>query len=303
MKNNARSALEVDLRNHVGLVRSVTWLGIAVNVLIAAAKAVAGVACSSQALVADAVHSASDLVTDLAVLFSVRHWTAPADEDHPYGHGKIESLVTLLISAALAFAAWELAGNAVTHLLRGRVESSPGPAALAVAVGGIVLKELLFVVTRAAAKKARSTALEANAWHHRSDALSSVPVAAAVAVVWVFPSLWWADAAGALLVSAFVAHVAWKLARPALQVLTDAQIGTKADAVAAVAAGVKGVKGVHKPRARRYGSSFQADIHIQVDASLSVAEGHDIGHAVKEAVVGAGLDVEDVVVHVEPWRG
>jgi cation diffusion facilitator family transporter len=121
--------------------------------------------------------------------------------------------------------------------------------------------------------------------------------------VWVFPSLWWADAAGALLVSAFVAHVAWKLARPALQVLTDAQIGTKADAVAAVAAGVKGVKGVHKPRARRYGSSFQADIHIQVDASLSVAEGHDIGHAVKEAVVGAGLDVEDVVVHVEPWRG
>ncbi len=303
MKNNARSALEGDLRNHVGLVRRVTWLGIAVNVLIAAAKAVAGVACSSQALVADAVHSASDLVTDLAVLFSVRHWTAPADEDHPYGHGKIESLVTLLISAALAFAAWELASNAVVHLLRGRVESSPGPAALAVAVGGIVLKELLFVVTRSAARKARSTALEANAWHHRSDALSSVPVAAAVAVVWVFPSLWWADAAGALLVSAFVAHVAWKLARPALQVLTDAQIGTKADAVAAVAAGVKGVKGVHKPRARRYGSSFQADIHIQVDASLSVAEGHDIGHAVKEAVVGAGLDVEDVVVHVEPWRG
>ena len=303
MKNNARSAPEGDLRNHVSLVRRVTWLGIAVNVLIAAAKAVAGVACSSQALVADAVHSASDLVTDLAVLFSVRHWTAPADEDHPYGHGKIESLVTLLISAALAFAAWELASNAVVHLLRGRVESSPGATALAVAVGGIVLKELLFVVTRSAAKKARSTALEANAWHHRSDALSSIPVAAAVAVVWVFPSLWWADAAGALLVSAFVAHVAWKLARPALQVLTDAQIGTKADAVAAVAAGVKGVKGVHKPRARRYGSSFQADIHIQVDASLSVAEGHDIGHAVKEAVVGAGLDVEDVVVHVEPWRG
>ena len=191
----------------------------------------------------------------------------------------------------------------LVHLLRGRVESSPGATALAVAVGGIVLKELLFVVTRSAARKARSTALEANAWHHRSDALSSIPVAAAVAVVWVFPSLWWADAAGALLVSAFVAHVAWKLARPALQVLTDAQIGTKADAVAAVAAGIKGVKGVHKPRARRYGSSFQADIHIQVDASLSVAEGHDIGHAVKEAVVGAGLDVEDVVVHVEPWRG
>ena len=127
-------------------------------------------------------------------------------------------------------------------------------------------------------------------------------MAAAVALVWVFPSLWWADAAGALVVSAFVAHVAWTLARPALQELTDAQIGSKADAVAAVAMRVPGVKGVHKPRARRYGASFQADIHVQVDDSLSVAEGHALGHAVKEAVVGAGLDVEDVVVHVEPWR-
>ena len=287
----------------VALVRRVTFLGIAANVLIAAAKAVAGVACSSQALVADAVHSASDLVTDLAVLLSVRHWTAPADDDHPYGHGKIESLVTLLISAALVFAAWELGGNAVAQLLRGRVESTPGAVAFAVAIGGIVIKEVLFVLTRSAAKRVRSTALEANAWHHRSDALSSIPVAVAVAVVWLFPSLWWADAAGALVVSVFVAHVAWTLARPALQVLTDAQIGSKADAVAVVAAGVPGVRGVHKPRARRYGSSFQADIHIQVDESLSVAEGHDIGHAVKEAVVNAGLDVEDVVVHVEPWRG
>ena len=301
MKNNARSALEGDLRNHVGLVRRVTWLGIAVNVLIAAAKAVAGVACSSQALVADAVHSASDLVTDLAVLFSVRHWTAPADEDHPYGHGKIEAFVTLSISAALVLAAWELARNAVASLARGGSGASPGAAALAVAVASVVLKEIVFLATRAVARRVRSTALEANAWHHRSDALSSIPVAAAVAVVWAFPSLWWVDAAGALVVSAFVLRVAWKLAKPALQELTDAQIGSKADAVAGVALGVAGVKGVHKPRARRYGSSFQADIHIQVEASLSVAEGHAIGHAVKAAVVGAGLDVDDVVVHVEPW--
>ncbi len=97
-------------------------------------------------------------------------------------------------------------------------------------------------------------------------------------------------------------HVAWKLAHPSLQELTDAQIGSKADAVAAVALGVKGVKGVHKSRARRYGATFQADIHIQVDESLSVAEGHDVGHCVKEAVVNAGIDFDDVAVHVEPWR-
>ena len=281
--------------------RRVTFAGILVNVAIAAAKAVAGVMSSSQALVADAVHSASDLVTDLGVVFSVRYWVAPADDDHPYGHGKIEALVTLVISAALVFAAWELARNAVMSLVRGKSDATPGAMALAVALGSIVLKEIVFIVTRAVARRVRSTALEANAWHHRSDALSSIPVAVAVAVVWVCPSLWWVDAAGALIVSAFVLHVAWKLASPALQELTDAQIGSKADAVAAVALGVVGVKGVHKPRARRYGSSFQADIHIQVDGSLSVAEGHAIGHAVKEAVVNAGLDVDDVVVHVEPW--
>ena len=281
--------------------RRVTFAGILVNVAIAAAKTVAGVMSSSQALVADAVHSASDLVTDLVVVFSVRYWVAPADDDHPYGHGKIEALVTLVISAALVFAAWELARNAVMSLVRGKSDATPGAMALAVALGSIVLKEIVFIVTRAVARRVRSNALEANAWHHRSDALSSIPVAVAVAVVWVCPSLWWVDAAGALIVSAFVLHVAWKLASPALQELTDAQIGSKADAVAAVALGVVGVKGVHKPRARRYGSSFQADIHIQVDGSLSVAEGHAIGHAVKEAVVNAGLDVDDVVVHVEPW--
>ena len=289
-----------DVENKVRMVRRVTFAGILVNILIAVAKAVAGVMSSSQALVADAVHSASDLVTDLVVVFSVRYWVAPADEDHPYGHGKIEALVTLVISAALVLAAWELARTAVLSLVRGNAGATPGVAALAVAIGGIVLKEIIFVATRSVARRVKSTALEANAWHHRSDALSSIPVAAAVAVVWLFPSLWWVDAAGALVVSAFVLHVAWKLAKPALQELTDAQIGSKAEAVATVALGVPGVKGVHKPRARRYGASFQADIHVQVDGGLSVAEGHAIGHAVKKAVVSAGLDVDDIVVHVEP---
>ena len=124
----------------VRVVRRVTFAGILVNVAIAAAKAVAGVMSSSQALVADAVHSASDLVTDLVVVFSVRYWVAPADDDHPYGHGKIEALVTLVISAALVFAAWELARNAVMSLVRGKSDATPGAMALTVALGSIVLK-------------------------------------------------------------------------------------------------------------------------------------------------------------------
>ena len=286
--------------DEVRQVRRVTFAGMAVNVAIAAAKAVGGVAFSSHALVADAVHSASDLVTDLAVLLGVRYWVAPADESHPYGHGKIEALVTLFISIALTVVAWELGSDAVRVLWRGERGATPGALAFVVAAAGIVLKEWLFVWTRSVARRIGSTALEANAWHHRSDALSSIPVAAAVALVWLVPSLWWVDAAGSLAVSAFVVYVAWTLARPAFQELTDAEIGSKAEAVAAVAAGVAGVRSVHKARARRYGGSYQADIHVQVDGALSVADGHDIGHAVKEAVVTAGIGVDDVVVHVEP---
>lgn len=284
----------------IGQVRRVTFAGMAVNIAIAVAKAAAGLAFSSRALVADAVHSASDLVTDLAVVLGVRYWVAPADECHPYGHGKIEALVTVFISAALALVAWGLGADAVRALAACERRPPPGVAAFAVALAGIVLKEMLFLWTRAVARRIGSTALEANAWHHRSDALSSIPVAAAVALGWLIPQLWWLDAAGALAVAAFVLAVAWRLARPALQELTDADVGSKAAAVAAVAAAVPGVRGVHKARARRYGGSFQADLHIQVDGGLSVAEGHAIGHAVKDAVTSAGLDVDDAVVHVEP---
>ena len=284
----------------VRLTRRVTYAGMAVNIAIAAAKAAGGVMFSSRALVADAVHSASDLVTDLAVIFGVRYWVAPADEDHPYGHGKIEALVTAFISAALALVAVELASDAVRSLAAGAGREPPGAAAFAIAATGIVLKEALFHWTRAVAGKVGSAALEANAWHHRSDAFSSIPVAAAVALARLVPELWWLDAAGALAVGAFVLHVAWKLAKPALLELSDADVGVKAADVRAVAEKVPGVIGVHKVRARRYGGSFQADLHIQVDGSLSVAQGHGIGHAVKEALLNAGLDVEDAVVHVEP---
>lgn len=283
-------------------VRRVTLAGMVVNIALAAAKAVVGLTCASQALVADAVHSVSDLVTDVAVLLGVRYWTAPADERHPYGHGKIEALVTVFIAFGLASIALELARDAA-HLLSARTAPAPGIAAGAMAVVSVAVKEALFRWTRRVARRVKSPALESNAWHHRSDALSSVPVAVVVAVARFFPSLTWLDAAGALLVVAFILRVVWQLARPAFEELVDASIEGKAEAVAAVARTVAGVKGVHKARARRYGRAFQADIHVMVDPALTITDGHAVGHAVKDAVVGAGIDVDDVVVHVEPATG
>ena len=284
-------------------VRRVTLAGMVVNIALAAAKAVVGLTCASQALVADAVHSVSDLVTDVAVLLGVRYWTAPADERHPYGHGKIEALVTVFIAFGLAGVACELASNAAARLQSAKSVSPPGIAAAGLAFVSVVAKEALFRWTRRVARRVKSSALESNAWHHRSDALSSVPVAVVVVIARFFPSLAWLDAVGALLVVVFIFRAAWQLAKPAFEELVDASIEGKAEAVAAVARKVSDVKSVHKARARRYGSAYQADIHVMVDPSLTITEGHAVGHAVKDAVINAGIDVDDVVVHVEPALG
>jgi len=283
----------------IAKVRRVTWAGMAVNVAIAALKGVGGIVWSSQALIADAVHSLSDLVTDFAVILGVRYWAAPADEEHPYGHGKIEALVTLFIAMALAVVAYELSVHAVKSLLAAQ-HSVPGAAAFYLAVISVVAKEVLFQWTRRVARHVGSPALEANAWHHRSDALSSIPVAIAIAIARFWPNLAWIDAVGAILVAIFILHVVWEIARPALQELVDAGIDDKSTAVEALARTIPGVVAVHKVRARRYGGAFSADLHVHVDPSLSVSQGHDIGHAVSDALLASDLRVTDAVVHVEP---
>ena len=285
--------------NMIGKVRRVAYAGMAVNVAVAALKGFAGLAFASQALIADAVHSLSDLLTDVSVVLGVRYWTAPADEDHPYGHGKIEALVTLFIAIALAVVAYGLGSHAVKSFLAGEA-SVPGLPALYCALVSIFAKEWMFRCTRRVARSVNSQALEANAWHHRSDAISSVPVAVAVAAAHFLPCLAWMDAAGALVVSLFIVRVAWKIANPALQELVDADIDDKAGEVAGIARTVPGVVAVHKVRVRRYGGALAADLHVHVDGRLSVAEGHAIGHAVSDALTASGVGVTDAVVHIEP---
>ena len=284
-------------------VRRVTLGGMAVNVALAALKAVSGWLAGSQALVADAVHSASDLVTDVAVLMGVRYWTAPADEEHPYGHGKMQAVVAAAIGLALVAVAFGIGKSASLRLLAvsdGAEPSAPAAFAFWIAVLSIAAKEAIYRWTRSVAEKFRSSALKANAWHHRSDAISSAPVALALAVSYFAPSLAWVDALGALVVAVFILKAAWDVVKPAVEELTDAEMPGKSAEVARIAVGVKGVSGCHRVRTRRYGGVFQADLHIQVAQTLSVSEGHAIGHAVRDAIRAAGIDVVDAVVHVEP---
>lgn len=280
-------------------IRRVTFAGAVLNVLLALAKLAAGVLASSQALVADAVHSLSDLFTDAAIIFGVKYWVMPADEGHPYGHGKIEGAVTALIGVTVAVVAVEIAWDGVKTLAWGEPKT-PGLTACCVALASVAVKEALYRWTHAVAKRRNSPATEANAWHHRSDAISSLPVAAAVAAAHFWPALKWLDAVGAVLVGFFILHVAWRIVKPAFEGLTDANCDEASADIERIARAVPGVRGVHHLRTRRYGGTIQADLHVQVDSHLSLIEGHAIGHDVKAAVLAAGIGVTDATIHVEP---
>lgn len=278
-------------------IASAAAIGAYVDIACAVFKAAVGVFSGSYALMADAVHSASDLVTDLVVAFGAKYWMAPADDGHPYGHGKIESVVVLFMSAALFAAAVAIC---CTAFGRG---SPPDALAGIVAFSAAVVKAGLAAWTLRAAISAGSSALKVNAWHHMSDALSSVPVAAAVFISSARPELAWLDSAAAVLVAVVVAKTAWSFAKKSVLELVDADIPEKTLSVAVAASRVSGVKDVHKARTRRYGCAFQADLHVQVDSGLTVKEGHDIAHDVKGRIMSECDGVSDVVVHVEPYAG
>ena len=280
-------------------IRRVTIVGAVLNVLLALGKLAGGLLASSQALVADAIHSLSDLFTDAAIIVGVKYWVMPADKEHPYGHGKIEGAVTALIGVAVAVVAVEIAWDGVKTLVWGEPKT-PGLAACCVALASVAVKEALYRWTHAVARRRNSPATEANAWHHRSDAISSLPVAAAVAAAHFWPSLKWLDAVGAVLVGGFILHVAWRIVKPAFEGLTDAICDEATAEIERIALGVKGVRGVHHVRTRRYGGTIQTDLHVQVDSHLSLIDGHSIGHAVKAAVLAAGIGVTDATIHVEP---
>ncbi len=283
-------------------VRTVGWVGLIINLLLAAAKAAAGVVGHSQAVLADAVHSLSDTVTDIAVILGVRYWSAPADENHPHGHGRIETVITVAIGLAVGGVAVGMGVEAIRGL-RHHSTLPPSDIALVAALASIVIKEWMYRWTAAVGREVHSPALVANAWHHRSDAISSVPAAVAVAVSLIVPEWAVVDRVGAIVVCLLILQVAWRILRPALDQLVDA--GAPADdrrRIEKLALEVDGVEAAHAVRTRYVGASLAVDLHVEVDGGLSVAEGHAIARAVRRKLVEDGPDVADAVVQIEPYR-
>jgi cation diffusion facilitator family transporter len=286
----------------VATVRRTTWVGLTINMALFAAKLAAGLVANSQALVADAIHSLSDGVTDVAVLVGAGFWSRPPDPRHPYGHRRIETIVTILVGGMLAAAGVGIAYDALVTLHQHIGPAAPpGRAALAVALASVLIKEALFRWTYAVGRRVKSPALKANAWHHRSDAMSSIPAACAIGAATLFPGWSLVDHVGAIVVSIFILQAAWKISRPALQELIDAGAPeVVCRELYAIARSVDGVRDAHALRTRYIGARLQIDLHVLVDGNITVRQGHDIAEAVSRRIVARGPDVIDVVVHIEP---
>ncbi len=285
---------------HIKGVRRATWVGLTVNILLSALKMAGGVLGSSQAIVADGVHSLSDSSTDIAILIGVRFWSRPPDESHPYGHRRIETLVTAFIGLVLLAVAVGLIYNAIVTFQRPHPER-PHWIALVAALISIASKETLYRWTVTVGKRIKSSAVLANAWHHRSDAFSSIPTAIAVAIVLSYPSLGFLDHLAAVVVSFFILRVAWNVTSPALKELVDSGASRKdCERIRSIALATEGVQRVHAIRTRYVGPGLLVDLHVLVDPNITVGQGHNIGGQVKQRLLSEGPDVVDVIAHLEP---
>ena len=298
------------------IIRRVTWIGLFINIGLMIAKVITGITARSSALIADGIHSLSDLTTDIAILIGAKYWTAPADSDHPHGHGKIEQLVVLFISAVLLSVGLLLVYSAARELYAIAIDSPkedtdltasiPGFSAFIVAVFSVFVKEGLYRWTLKKGREIKSPATVANAWHHRSDALSSIPAGLSVLGATLGARfgfhLSFLDPLGAVIVALMIIHATWRIGRETLWTLVDTSANPELISnIKRISLSVEGVKSMHKTRTRRLGSGAVAvDLHIQVDGNLPVCIGHAIAAQVKHSLLENAEGVVDVIVHVEP---
>jgi len=289
-------------KERIRVVKFVTWVGAIINILLSILKLIAGIIGNSSALIADAVHTLSDLATDIIILVGVRYWDQPPDSSHTYGHQRIETLVTLLIGMALAIVGVGIGWNALASLKEHRHSESPKIITIIIVIASIISKEWVYRWTVKNAKAIKSDALLANAWHHRSDALSSIPVAAAIGIAIIFPEWQSIDHFGAAIVAVFILQAAWSIMFPALKVLVDSGAPKAvAKRCKELAVSVPYVITVHALRTRYGNGGYSVDMHVLVPGELTVRQGHDIASKVHDVLIADPvLNVNDVVVHIEP---
>jgi cation diffusion facilitator family transporter len=274
--------------------------GMMVNVVLAAAKISAGLFGNSYVLIADGIESALDIAGSAIIWGGLKFAARPPDSTHPYGHGKAEPLAAALVAMGVLLASVALAIQSIREIFV--PHHGPAPFTLVVLIVVVAVKEFLYRVVMRHGRNMESTAVQTDAWHHRADALTSIAAFIGISVALIGGEKWYsADDWAALFACAVIATNGWRLLFPALREMLDtAPRGEIVSKIQEAAASVEGVMNVEKCLVRKMGISFYVDLHVGVDGSISVTEGHDIAHRVKDAIKETDARIADVLVHVEP---
>jgi len=277
-----------------------TWVSVVVNVVLTSTQIAVGIGAKSQGLVADGIHSLSDLVADFVVLFAGHHSKKDADLDHPYGHQRFETAASLVLGVLLLAVGAGMLWSAFRKLEEPDLVPQVHVVALWVAAGALVAKELLFRYMLAVAKRVKSSMLVANAWHARSDAASSLVVGIGiVGNLAGYPIL---DPIAASIVGFMVAKMGWSFGWDALHDLMDRSVDElEVEAIRRTLAETPGIRGVHDVRTRKMGDMIVVDAHIEVDCAITVEAGHDIAVEARQRVLQRHR-VLNLMTHVDPWH-
>jgi len=285
----------------------VTLLGGVVNALLLVAKFTAGVLGHSAAMIADAVHSLSDFATDVVVIVFVKLSSKPADDDHAYGHGKYETIATSIIGLALLAVALMLGWNGCRKIydyVNGEVLPSPGGIALGAALVSIVAKEWVYRITKKVATDVCSPALEANAWHHRSDAMSSIGTAVGIGGAVIFGGNWAVlDPIAAVVVSVFIIRTAWSLIRKSSDELLEKRLPKEVERqICDIVYKTPEVKDIHHLYTRRIGDIVAIEMHLRLPGDMTLAEAHKRASEVERNLRSAFGEDTHIMLHIEPIK-
>jgi cation diffusion facilitator family transporter len=279
-----------------------TWFSIIGNALFAIAKGVTGIFGNSYALIADAIESTTDVFSSIFVLLGLKYANKPPDANHPYGHGKAEPLVTFAIVGFLVASATVIAYQSIEHIQT--PHEIPEPYTLIVLAAIVVIKEFFYRVVSKKSDETKSTALKADAWHHRSDAITSLMAFIGISIALFFGKGYeTADDWAALLASGFILYNAYRILRPALgEVMDEHMYGDMIKIIRKETEKVPGVKETEKCFVRKAGMTFHVDLHVAVNAGITVKEGHNIAHRVKDQLLSEFPEIADVLIHIEPFE-
>ncbi|MGI9527231.1 MAG: cation diffusion facilitator family transporter [Weeksellaceae bacterium] len=295
-------ALENELSNNYQTAKKAIIFSILGNLCLAVIKGLAGFFGNSFALVADAIESLTDVVSSSIALIGLNFAVKPPDDDHPYGHGKIEPLMTFIIVLFLIVATCYIGYESIQNILH--PHKPPKAFTLYILAGIILSKEIFYRIISKKGKEANSTMIEADAWHHRSDAITSLAAFIGIAVALIMGEGWAsADDWAALVACAVILYNAYLIFRPALGEILDEHIHDEfIENIRKTSCEVPGVRGTEKCFVRKQGMQYLVDLHLLVNADITVKAGHDISHKVKEKLIETYPDILDILIHIEPFN-